>query len=70
MHHFRATTTFFTEHSPALLFDNDVMGEITSGLERARGTLLFYRELSHVKSKPEKSRRHVYHVISSIQTLQ
>ena len=30
------TTTFFTDHSP-LLFDNDVMDGITSGLERARG---------------------------------
>ena len=33
----RTMTTFFTDHSPLLLFDNDVMDEITSGLERARG---------------------------------
>ena len=62
MHHFHTTTTFFTAHSPLLLFDN-VMAETASGLERARGTLLFYKELSHVKSKPEKSTSHVYHVL-------
>ena len=30
-------------------------------------TLLFLRELSHVKSKPEKSMSHVHHLLSSIQ---
>ena len=66
MHHFHTTTTFFTDHSSLLLFDN-VMAEITSGLERVRGTLLFYREISsHVKSKLEKSISHVYHVLPII----
>ena len=68
MDNFRTTSTFCTDHSPLLLFD-DVMAEITSGPERARGTLLFYRELSNVTSKLEKSISHVHHV-PSLQFLQ
>ena len=70
IYHFHTTTTFFTDHSLLLLFHNDVMAKITSGRERARGTLLFYREISHVKSKLENSIIHVYPVLSSFQFLQ
>ena len=69
MHHVRTTTTFFTDHWPLLLFDNDFMSEITPGLERTRGTLLHSRELSHAKSRLGKSTSHVYHVLSSIRLL-
>ena len=66
MHHFRTTTTFFTDHSPATT-SWPTSHQDWNWLVDA--TLLFYRDLSHVKSKIEKSMSQVYHLLSSIQLL-
>ena len=64
----RTTTTFFIDHSLLLNAVNQlrVMAEVSSGWKwHVDVTLVFYRELSHVKSKPHQSRSRVYHLLST-----
>ena len=56
----RTTTTFFIDHSLLLLFNNYASSWPTSHQDwnwHVDVTLLFYRELSHVKSKLETVER-------------
>ena len=64
----RTTTTFFINHSPLLLLFNNYASSWPRSHQdwnwHVDVTLLFYRGLSHAKSKLKQSKSRVYHLLS------